>query len=156
MKKRSERPMVDNIDSISEFESEFHHAFLKSRLDHDDYVYKPSLLRCANWINRRKKKFQNWNNGFPEFIFYHAVGCTRQGAFVSKLLERILTEMNEYFELTKEVPTFEERLSWQFPRYLEAASRKGRTILIVDGVHRLRTSDGDSILKWLPLCTTTY
>ncbi|ETV78632.1 hypothetical protein, variant [Aphanomyces astaci] len=182
MKKRSERPMVDNIDSISEFESEFHHAFLKSRLDHDDYVYKPSLLRdldefcdvdsmhvpkgplivfgepgsgksafLANWINRRKKKFQNWNNGFPEFIFYHAVGCTRQGAFVSKLLERILTEMNEYFELTKEVPTFEERLSWQFPRYLEAASRKGRTILIVDGVHRLRTSDGDSILKWLPL-----
>ncbi|ETW05388.1 hypothetical protein H310_04304 [Aphanomyces invadans] len=173
---------MDNITSISEFESEFHHAFIKSRLDHNDYVYKTALLRdldefcdvdsmhvpkgplivfgepgsgksafLANWINRRKKKFQNWNNGFPEFIFYHAVGCTRQGAFVSKLLERILTEMNEYFELTKEVPTFEERLSWQFPRYLEAASRKGRTILIVDGVHRLRTSDGDSILKWLPL-----
>ncbi|RHY65937.1 hypothetical protein DYB38_006395 [Aphanomyces astaci] len=78
MKKRSERPMVDNIDSISEFESEFHHAFLKSRLDHDDYVYKPSLLRCANWINRRKKKFQNWNNGFPEFIFYHAVEAVRR------------------------------------------------------------------------------
>ncbi|RHY27892.1 hypothetical protein DYB32_006451 [Aphanomyces invadans] len=183
---------MDNITSISEFESEFHHAFIKSRLDHNDYVYKTALLRdldefcdvdsmhvpkgplivfgepgsgksafLANWINRRKKKFQNWNNGFPEFIFYHAVGCTRQGAFVSKLLERILTEMNEYFELTKEVPTFEERLSWQFPRYLEAASRKGRTILIVDGVHRLRTSDGDSILKWLPLSvrrnwTTVY
>ncbi|KAF0686437.1 Aste57867_21765 [Aphanomyces stellatus] len=173
---------MEDIDSISEFESEFHHAFMKSRLDHDDFVYKTSLLRdldefcdvdsmhvpkgplivfgepgsgksafLANWINRRKKKFQNWNNGFPEFIFYHAVGCTRQGAFVSKLLERILTEMKEYFELAKEVPTLEERLSWQFPRYLDAASRKGRTILIVDGVHRLRTSDGDSILKWLPL-----
>ncbi|CAK4081264.1 unnamed protein product [Aphanomyces euteiches] len=176
------RPPVDEIDSISEFESEFHHAFVKGRLAHDDFVFQASLLReldefcdvdsmhvpkgplivfgepgsgksafLANWMNRRKKKFHNWNNGFPEFIFYHAVGCTRQGAFVSRLLERILTEMKEFFELAKDVPTLEERLSWQFPRYLDAASRKGRTILIVDGVHRLRTTDGDSILKWLPL-----
>ncbi|CAK4180851.1 unnamed protein product [Aphanomyces euteiches] len=176
------RPPVDEIDSISEFESEFHHAFVKGRLAHDDFVFQASLLReldefcdvdsmhvpkgplivfgepgsgksafLANWMNRRKKKFHNWNNGFPEFIFYHAVGCTRQGAFVSRLLERILTEMKEFFELAKDVPTLEERLGWQFPRYLDAASRKGRTILIVDGVHRLRTTDGDSILKWLPL-----
>ncbi|KAH9117786.1 hypothetical protein LEN26_012444 [Aphanomyces euteiches] len=176
------RPPMDEIDSISEFESEFHHAFVKGRLAHDDFVFQASLLQeldefcdvdsmhvpkgplivfgepgsgksafLANWMNRRKKKFHNWNNGFPEFIFYHAVGCTRQGAFVSRLLERILTEMKEFFELAKDVPTLEERLSWQFPRYLDAASRKGRTILIVDGVHRLRTTDGDSILKWLPL-----
>ncbi|OQR97490.1 hypothetical protein ACHHYP_11003 [Achlya hypogyna] len=175
---------IREIDSISEYESEFHHAFMKSRLETDEWAFadKRNLLReldefcdvdgmhtpkgplivfgvpgsgksayLANWINRRKKKFQNWNNGLPEFIFYHAVACTRQGAFVSKLLERILTELKEYFELPKEVPTLEERLSWQFPRYLDAASRKGRIILIVDGVHRLRTSDGDSILKWLPL-----
>ncbi|EQC30790.1 hypothetical protein SDRG_11551 [Saprolegnia diclina VS20] len=175
---------IHEIDSISEYESEFHHAFMKSRLETDEFLYadKRNLLReldefcdvdgmhlpkgplivfgapgsgksayLANWVHRRKKKFQNWNNGLPEFIFYHAVACTRQGAFVSKLLERILTELKEYFELPKEVPTLEERLSWQFPRYLDAASRKGRIILIVDGVHRLRTSDGDSILKWLPL-----
>ncbi|OQS04179.1 hypothetical protein THRCLA_03571 [Thraustotheca clavata] len=175
---------VHDIDAISEYEAEFHHAFMKSRLGNEEFVYADvqNLLReldefcdvdgmhlpkgplivfgepgsgksayLANWIHRRKKKLQNWNNGLPEFIFYHAVGCTRQGAFVSKLLERILTELKEYFELPKEVPTLEERLSWQFPRYLDAASRKGRIILIVDGVHRLRTNDGDSILKWLPL-----
>ncbi|KAG6960472.1 hypothetical protein JG687_00008218 [Phytophthora cactorum] len=70
---------------------------------------------------------------------------------VSNLLERILREIKEYFELNKEIPDVEERLSWQFPRFLEAASKKGRVILVVDGLHRLHTNNGESILKWVPL-----
>ncbi|GAB9464401.1 hypothetical protein Gpo141_00001832 [Globisporangium polare] len=105
----------------------------------------------ANWLVRRKKMFQNWQTSYPEFIFYHVVGCTRQSCFVSNLLERILREIKEYFELNKEIPDVEERLGWQFPRFLEAASKKGRVILIIDGLQRLRTSDGESILKWVPL-----
>lgn len=105
----------------------------------------------ANWLVRRKKMFQNWQSSYPEFIFYHVVGCSRQSCFVSNLLERILREMKEYFELNKEIPEVEERLSWQFPRFLEAASKKGRVLLIIDGLQRLRTNDGESILKWVPL-----
>jgi hypothetical protein len=105
----------------------------------------------ANWLVRRKKMFQNWQSNFPEFIFHHVVGCSRQSLYVSNLLERILREMKEYFELQKEIPDVEERLSWQFPRFLEAASKKGRIILIIDGLQRLRTTDGESILKWVPL-----
>ncbi|TYZ57135.1 hypothetical protein PybrP1_002569, partial [[Pythium] brassicae (nom. inval.)] len=71
--------------------------------------------------------------------------------FVSNLLERILREIKDYFELNKEIPDVEERLGWQLPRFLEAASKKGRVILIVDGLQRLRTNDGESILKWVPL-----
>ncbi|KAJ0396382.1 hypothetical protein P43SY_004139 [Pythium insidiosum] len=105
----------------------------------------------ANWLVRRKKMFQNWQSSYPEFIFFHVVGCSRQSLYVSNLLERILREIKEYFELNKEIPDIEERLSWQFPRFLEAASKKGRIILIIDGLQRLRTTDGESILKWVPL-----
>ncbi|TMW68382.1 hypothetical protein Poli38472_005850 [Pythium oligandrum] len=105
----------------------------------------------ANWLVRRKKMFQNGQSTYPEFIFHHVVGCSRQSLFVSNLLERILREIKEYFELQKEIPDVEERLSWQFPRFVEAASKKGRIILIIDGLQRLRTSDGESILKWVPL-----
>ncbi|OWZ07024.1 hypothetical protein PHMEG_00020637 [Phytophthora megakarya] len=105
----------------------------------------------ANWLVRRKKMFQNWQSSYPEFIFSHVVGCSRQSCSVSNLLERILREIKEYFELNKEIPDVEERLSWQFPRFLEAASKKGRVILVVDGLHQLHTNNGESILKWVPL-----
>ncbi|KAF1320381.1 hypothetical protein FI667_g12441, partial [Globisporangium splendens] len=105
----------------------------------------------ANWLVRRKKMFQNWQTSYPEFIFYHVVGCSRQSCYVSNLLERILREIKEYFELNKEIPDVEERLSWQFPRFLEAASKKSCVILVIDGLQRLRTNDGESILKWVPL-----
>ncbi|RLN68067.1 hypothetical protein BBJ28_00001170 [Nothophytophthora sp. Chile5] len=105
----------------------------------------------ANWLVRRKKMSQNWQSSYPEFIFSHIVGCSRQSCSVSNLLERILREIKEYFELNKEIPDVEERLSWQFPRFLEAASKKGRVILVVDGLHRLHTNNGESILKWVPL-----
>lgn len=105
----------------------------------------------ANWLVRRKKMFQSSQTAYPEFTFYHVVGCSRQSCFVANLLERILRELKEYFELSKEVPDVEERLGWQLPRFLEAAAKKGRVVLVVDGLQRLRTSNGESILKWIPL-----
>lgn len=115
----------------------------------DSGVGKSAFL--ANWLARRKKMVQNWQSSYPEFIFTHVVGCSRQSCSVSNLLERVLREMKDYFELSKEVPEVEERLSWQFPKFLEAASKKGRVILVVDGLQRLRTTSGESILKWVPL-----
>ena len=77
-----------------------------------------------------------------EFIFYHVVGCSRQSSYVTHMLRRLLTELKEHFELSRQVPDSEEKLSWDLPRFLELAVRKGRVILIIDGVHRLRTGDG--------------
>lgn len=105
----------------------------------------------ANWIAKRKKYDQTSISSSPEYIFYHAVGCSRQSIFVSKLLERILTELKDFFELSKEIPANEDKISWEFPRFLDAAAQKGRVILVIDGLHRLRTNDGEGILKWLPL-----
>ena len=75
---------------------------------------------------------------------------------MDNLLYRLLSELNETFELNKEVPITEEKQMWQFPRFLEAASRHGNVILIVDGFERLRTNDGEGVLRWLPLGTFTF
>ena len=111
---------------------------------------KSALL--VNWMAKRKKNAQTWSASFPEFLFYHAVGCTRQSSYVPKLLSRLLSEMKEYFELSKEIPVLEEKLNWEFPRFLEAAARKGRVIIMIDGLHRLQTNEGEGFLRWLPLC----
>ena len=45
----------------------------------------------------------------------------------------------------------EERLCWDFPRCVEAASKKGRVIIILDGIERLRLNRfNDTNLRWLP------
>jgi hypothetical protein len=51
----------------------------------------------------------------------------------------------------RKVSESEEKLSWDFPRFLELAARKGRVLVVIDGVHRLRTESGDAKLNWLPL-----
>ncbi|KAL7993128.1 putative AAA+ ATPase domain, P-loop containing nucleoside triphosphate hydrolase [Plasmopara halstedii] len=105
----------------------------------------------ANWLERRRKLFISWQTPYPEFIFSHVVGSSRNSCLVSNLLERILREIKEHFELTNEIPDVSERHIWQLPRFLEAASKKGRTIIVVDGLQRLRTQNGDNIMKWIPL-----
>ena len=48
------------------------------------------------------------------------------------------------------VSTKEQKLSWEFMRAIESASRKGRVILVIDGVTQLESSLF-ARLKWLPL-----
>ena len=46
----------------------------------------------------------------------------------------------------------EDKLVWDLPRFLELASQQGhRVLLVIDGVGRLRSDDGDAKLNWLPL-----
>ena len=62
-----------------------------------------------------------------------------------------MTELKNHFELSMDVNPSDERLPWDFPRFLSAAGKKGRVLIIIDGLHRLRTSGADIGLKWLPL-----
>jgi hypothetical protein len=48
------------------------------------------------------------------------------------------------------VSSKEQKLSWEFMRAIESAARKGRVILVIDGVTQLE-STMFARLKWLPL-----
>lgn len=111
---------------------------------------KTALL--ANWLQRREQLGIRMRNNADEFIFWHAVGCSRQSLNVNSMLRRLITDLKTKFELGRQVPKSQERLSWELPRFLELASKKGRVIIVIDGLHRLRLNDGsEDTLAWLPL-----
>ena len=113
---------------------------------------KSALL--SNWVERRQRNAARSRVGHitDEFIFWHAVGCTRQSLNVNSLLRRLMLDLRERFDLVREVPIAQERLSWELPRFLEMAAKRGRLIIIIDGLHRLLTNeDTEASLAWLPL-----
>nr|CCA14244.1 conserved hypothetical protein [Albugo laibachii Nc14] len=109
----------------------------------------------ANWVERRKRMHQNWQSS-TELVFCHVIGCLRQSCLVSNLLERMMREMKGYFELSIAIPNIEERLSWHLPDFLKAVSSEGRVIFIIDGLDRLCSNDGGSILCWIPVEFPAY
>lgn len=116
---------------------------------------KSSLL--SNWFAlRSKKKVDSLTvsrYAQDEFIFWHSVGSSRSSCYEVNLIHRLFCDLNSYFDLSREVPAQTERLRWVLPRLLQAASRKGRMIvIIIDGVDRLVPDEEDeSPLSWLPM-----
>lgn len=68
--------------------------------------------------------------------------CTRHGVDVDQLLWRLLADVKQRFDLARNVPNEAERLSWELPRFLDLAARKGRVIIVIDGLHRLQDKSG--------------
>eukprot|EP00804_Cyclotella_cryptica_P010642 CCRYP_005465-RA/>CCRYP_005465-RA protein AED:0.33 eAED:-0.26 QI:227/0.33/0.28/0.57/1/1/7/0/2002 len=108
----------------------------------------------ANWTTRRKAhRHPTRDLGcYGEFIFWHAVGCSRLSTTISCLLRRLVTSLTNHFELKEVIDIAEEKLPWIFPRLLERASKKGKVIIVIDGglQHCNRNDEGHG-LKWLPL-----
>jgi hypothetical protein len=110
---------------------------------------KSALL--SNWLQRRKRQAVR-SRSSDEFIFWHAVGCSRQSLNINSLIRRLIMDLKARFEITRDVPTTQERLSWELPRFLELASKRGKVIVVVDGLHRIATNDSsEANLAWLPL-----
>ena len=108
---------------------------------------KSALL--SNWCNRRAKSQSRNRN---EFVFWHAIGCTRHSTKVSNLMRRLMTELKKKYELTRDVTTTNERLSWDLPRFLDLAGKRGKIIIVLDGLGRLVTDDeNEAGMMWLPL-----
>ena len=61
---------------------------------------------------------------------------------VDQLLWRLLADVKQRFDLARNVPNEAERLSWELPRFLDLAARKGRVIIVIDGLHRLQDKSG--------------
>lgn len=111
---------------------------------------KSALL--ANWKLRHERQGQRTRSAAQhKFIFWHAVGCSRPSIQVHAMLRRLMTELAEYFDIARPVPKDDERLSWDLPRFLELAAKKGQVILLLDGVQNLSAGNAESGFKWLPL-----
>jgi nephrocystin-3 len=109
---------------------------------------KSALL--ANWLQRRQRNMTR-SRAADDFVFWHAVGCTRQSMDVNNLMRRLMVDLKKRFELSRDVPLAQSRLSWDFPRFLELAAKKGKVIIVIDGLHRLQSTGGETNLSWLPL-----
>jgi hypothetical protein len=133
---------------------------------------KSSLL--ANWVKQRRIRRQTTGSS-PELVFLHLSGASRESNKVSTLLLRAVSELKAFFGLQvtssrlarkgsvlaiafdmrvllhqMAVSSKEQKLSWEFMRAIESAARKGRVILVIDGVTQLE-STMFARLKWLPL-----
>jgi hypothetical protein len=86
-----------------------------------------------------------------DFVFWHAVGCTRHSLDVRKMMRRLLHDLKNRFELIRQVSQDPAHLSWDLPRFLELASKKGKVLLVIDGLHRFESIEGETNLSWLPL-----
>ena len=110
---------------------------------------KSALL--SNWLQKKHKKLAQGRKG-DEFIFWHAVGCSRQSMNVNSLIRRLMHDLKSRFDLVRDVPMAQDRLSWELPRFFEMAAKRGRLIIVIDGIHRLVTNeDTEAGLAWLPL-----
>lgn len=104
----------------------------------------------ANWLHRRQRNATRARNS-DDFVFWHVVGCTRQSMDVNNLMRRLMIDLKHRFELSRDVSLTQARLSWDLPRFLELAAKKGKIIIVIDGLHRLESHEGENGLSWLPL-----
>jgi len=112
---------------------------------------KSALL--SNWLQWRDRNTSKLRNTTDEYIFWHAVGCSRQSMNVNSLIRRLIVGLKSRFELARDLPKSQERLCWELPRFLDLAAKKARLIIIViDGLNRIVNNDNiEDGITWLPL-----
>ncbi len=116
---------------------------------------KSALL--ANWklsLNSRPAylHFQRGHEKEP-FLFYHNVGCTRASTCVDQILRRLIGTLESNFKLSTPIPMDPKKLPWCLSTFLELSAAIRPIFVVIDGIHRLQSSDGDyDNLQWLPLC----
>ncbi|KAL9191603.1 hypothetical protein ACHAXT_001309 [Thalassiosira profunda] len=117
----------------------------------DAGVGKSSAL--ATWAAQRQAAASPARRlDFPEFVFFHTVGCSRLSTQVTNLLRRLVNGLIEHFQLKEAYDLADAKLPWVLPRLLERASKKGSVVIVLDGGLQLICSkDKEYGLKWLPL-----
>jgi hypothetical protein len=142
------RPMLDSYAALDDYcdDANFHDVRPPLLITGPAGTGKTALL--ANWLRKREQN----STVTDEFLFWHAVGCSRQSLGSNSLIRRLIAALQSKFELSRPLPRNVERLSWELPRFLELAAKKGKLVIVVDGVHRLRGhDDNEDSLSWLPL-----
>jgi len=83
-------------------------------------------------------------------LVYHFVGASPTSNDWTEMLRHILGEIKKQCALSEEIPEDPEELRKLLSRWFSLVSRKGRFILIIDGLDRLLDYGGAQDLTWLP------
>jgi hypothetical protein len=139
----------NKLDSYCE-ESSMSEARLPLLIKGESGTGKSALL--SNWLLRRERSMVKSRSGTDAFVFWHAVGCSRQSMNSNIVIRRLIMELKNKFEIARPLPKQQERYAWELPRFLDLAAKRGRVIIVVDGLNRLVNNEGfEDALAWLPL-----
>jgi len=113
-------------------------------------IGKSTLL--ASWLSKKDDGIQSRRLDYKEFTFYHSIGCSRLSTQVTHLLRRLVSGLIVHFDIKEQMNLADDKLSWVLPRLLERCSRKGRVVIVLDGLSDICSVDIEDIgLKFLPL-----
>ncbi len=99
----------------------------------------------ANWVYR----FRRENPGI--YVIQHYIGSSPQGSNHISIIKRIMHEVRRKFLLPEKMPDDPEELKKAFPKWLGMAARRGRMILVLDGLNQLEDEGNAHELWWLPV-----
>jgi len=106
-------------------------------------IGKSALL--ANWGLKYRKEHPD------ELVLMHFIGASAASSDWAAMLRRILSELQERFDIQGEIPTDVNALREVFPDWLLTASQKGQVLLILDALNQLEDKQGAQELTWLPM-----
>lgn len=105
---------------------------------------KTALLSA--WSLERTRLIQDTGN--KELFIPHFLSCGGRNAQSAYIMRRVIQEIQLHFEFVPDEGTMS--LSEQFRLALLHASKKGRVVIVLDGLNRLERTDGGRSLSWLP------
>jgi nephrocystin-3 len=105
-------------------------------------VGKSALL--ANWAHSYRGRYPD------EILLLHCIGATPQSADWRAIIHRLTAEFSRRFGLGLTLPVEPAALRVAFASCLHAVARRGRAILVIDGLDQLEAPDSIAALAWLP------
>jgi WD40 repeat protein len=105
---------------------------------------KSTLL--ANWIDRYRVKVE----GKPgQSIHFRFIGQSEHSTSVYSLLNFLMRELKEIAgKLNVDIPADPQKLRQELGKLLEAAGKRGKTVIVLDALNQLES--GLSDISWLP------
>jgi len=103
-------------------------------------------MLLANWVDRYRTRIENMKE---ESIHFRFIGASDRSTRVYSLLRFLLLEIKEIaHKFDKDIPEDPEELRKVWPELLDALSKRGKTIIVIDALNQLES--GLSDLNWLP------
>ena len=85
-----------------------------------------------------------------EFVVLHFIGASADSTNWSATLRRILGELKRHYGLEMDVPQQSNEIRAAFSGWLQEAGKRGRTVLVIDGLNQLEDHEGAPDLVWMP------
>jgi tetratricopeptide (TPR) repeat protein len=101
----------------------------------------------AQWA---RGQLEGLDDGKPICVLTHHVGCSVQSRSHVHFVRRALIALKATFGIEKEVPGDDQQLVRSFAEWMEIASERGYTLLVLDGVDKLNNATNAHDMSWLP------